>query len=152
MSSKTEYSHQASSPNDQHLAAHFPSRPEFALFTSLSYRFHEDRRPYLLYVSICSFLSLFLPHIHHLDLLSELSRRSGAAHRPNVLYLGSGYVESPVPNTIAWHDIMIAALSARWRWLYFQFFSLVPFRPRGYLISIFAVSVTSERSTVNGGQ
>lgn len=32
-------------------AAHFPSRPEFAFFTSSSYRFQEDRRQQLLCVS-----------------------------------------------------------------------------------------------------
>ena len=119
MSGRTEYSHQASSPNDQHLAAHFPSRPEFALFTSLSYRFQEDRRLYLLCVSIrsschCS-SPTFTTSIFYRNYHDDLGQRTAQMFRIRV----SGYVKNPVPNSFAWHDIMIAALSANhWRWLY----------------------------------
>ncbi|KIJ94060.1 hypothetical protein K443DRAFT_370807 [Laccaria amethystina LaAM-08-1] len=86
----TEYSHQSFSPDADHhiysqLAPHFPSRPEFALFISLSYRFQADRRQHLL---------------------------SGAAHRPSVSYPDSGYVDNPLPNSFAWHVIMNAARRA----------------------------------------
>ena len=157
VSGRTEYSHQASSPNDQHLAAHFPSRPEFALFTSLSYRSFTTGPQTIFYCGFPYVHPVIVPPptfttwIFYRNYHDDLGQRTARVFHIRV----SGYVEKSraEPICLAWHhDRSTQRPLIIGGGCILNFFLLVPFGPRGYLISIFAVSVASERSTVNDGQ